>query len=125
MDEIGKRPNVVPWPPILLTVSAAISIALGYLVPISILRNAATEFVGSLFIAVGIGLDLWAILTLKNARTTILPHRSASHLVTYGPFRFTRNPIYLGNTILMTGIGLAFGAGWFVISGIVSAFTVD
>ena len=38
-----------------------------------------------------------------------MPNRAADHLVTKGPFSFTRNPIYLGNTMLMIGIGI-FGS---------------
>ena len=44
--------------------------------------------------------------TMSRHRTTILPHRGSAHLVTDGPFSFTRNPIYLGNTMLTLGIGL-------------------
>jgi protein-S-isoprenylcysteine O-methyltransferase Ste14 len=49
-----------------------------------------------------------------RARANILPHRAATALVTWGPFGFSRNPIYLGNTILLLGAGLAFGIAWFV-----------
>jgi protein-S-isoprenylcysteine O-methyltransferase Ste14 len=51
-----------------------------------------------------------------------LPTRRAEHLVTGGPFAFTRNPIYLGNTMLMLGAGLVFGLLWFLPAAVIAAF---
>jgi protein-S-isoprenylcysteine O-methyltransferase Ste14 len=47
------------------------------------------------------------------------------HLVTDGPFSFTRNPIYLGGTMLVLGIGLVSGIVWFLPLAILAAFTVQ
>jgi protein-S-isoprenylcysteine O-methyltransferase Ste14 len=53
--------------------------------------------------------------TLIERHTAVLPHRRSSHLVTCGPFRLTRNPIYLGYTIMMVGCGLITLNPWFFI----------
>ena len=60
-----------------------------------------------------VAIDVSAMRTLSRANTTIRPDRPATHLVTTGAFSFTRNPIYLGNTLLMLGIGLIAGILWF------------
>ena len=60
-------------------------------------------------------LDVWAFRTLRRHRTTILPHAGASALVTEGPFGLSRNPIYVGNLLLIVGVGLAAGRPWFVL----------
>ena len=52
------------------------------------------------------------MVTFWRARTAIIPHRPASRLVRHGPYRFTRNPMYVGLTGLYTGLALIFNVGW-------------
>ena len=66
-------------------------------------------------VLIALFLDIWAMKTLIERHTAVLPHRGSSHLVTCGPFRFTRNPIYLGYTIMMVGFGLITLNPWFFI----------
>ena len=82
-------------------------------------------FAGRPLIALGLGLDFWAMAIMIVARTNILPNRAAERLVTSGPFAFTRNPIYLGNTLLMFGIGLAWEALWFLPLAFCAAILVE
>jgi protein-S-isoprenylcysteine O-methyltransferase Ste14 len=60
--------------------------------------------------AAGIGLALWGERTFAAAGTEIMPASSTNKtLVTHGPFRFTRNPMYLGLTVIALGIALYMG----------------
>ena len=43
----------------------------------------------------------WAIRTLRSHHTTLLPHRAVATLVTSGPFHYSRNPVYLGFSLLL------------------------
>ena len=65
------------------------------------------------------------IRALMRAKTTIMPSGTAEHLVTSGPFSFTRNPIYLGNTTLTIGIGLIVGSIWFLMAALLAAFVTQ
>ncbi|QFU09237.1 hypothetical protein PARPLA_02427 [Rhodobacteraceae bacterium THAF1] len=65
---------------------------------------------GLALIAAALGLMLWATLTMLAARTNPLPHTQPSALVTTGPFRFSRNPIYLGDVLIVCGASLWAGA---------------
>jgi protein-S-isoprenylcysteine O-methyltransferase Ste14 len=65
---------------------------------------------GVALIVVGIAFSAWARLTFKKESAEILPWSEAhSTLVTNGPFRFSRNPMYSG--ILVIGVGAALVAG--------------
>ena len=61
-------------------------------------------------IALGLGLMLWASAVMLWHRTQVMPRREAATLVTTGPFRFSRNPIYLGDLVLLTGGALILDA---------------
>lgn len=64
---------------------------------------------GRLLIGAGIALALWAALAFRRAKTTLIPHEAPSALVDSGPFRFSRNPIYLADLMILAGWCLALG----------------
>lgn len=80
---------------------------------------------GTAVAAAGIGLDLAAMLAMRRAQTNVLPHRGADHLVTGGVFAISRNPIYLGNTLLLVGLALALVWPWLVVTALLAAVLVD
>ncbi|MFT6531765.1 MAG: protein-S-isoprenylcysteine O-methyltransferase Ste14 [Limimaricola cinnabarinus] len=65
---------------------------------------------GAVVIATGLGLMLWASVTMLRHRTQLMPRRDAAALVTTGPFRISRNPIYLGDLLLLAGGAMIFDA---------------
>jgi protein-S-isoprenylcysteine O-methyltransferase Ste14 len=60
----------------------------------------------------GIGLPLWAIAVMLAAKTDPRPDKPAAALVERGPFRFSRNPIYLGFVLAAAGLALRSGDLW-------------
>ena len=75
--------------------------------------------IGGAWRAVGVGpiavsglLGLWGLRLFRRRGTTIEPGRRATRLVTDGPYRFTRNPMYLALALVLLGVGLLLGAGW-------------
>ena len=63
----------------------------------------------------GFAISLTGILTFQLAGTTMFPFDPASRLVRHGPYRFTRNPMYLGATITYLGFALVLNTAWPVI----------
>jgi protein-S-isoprenylcysteine O-methyltransferase Ste14 len=55
---------------------------------------------------------LWGLATFARARTPIIPDRPARQLVSHGPYRISRNPMYLGLTSLYTGLALVLNLAW-------------
>jgi protein-S-isoprenylcysteine O-methyltransferase Ste14 len=56
----------------------------------------ARGIVGSILFAMGAVSAAWSWLIFHKARTTTIPGRASSKLVTWGPYRFSRNPMYVG-----------------------------
>ncbi len=67
---------------------------------------------GLALIAVGVVLVAWSAVTLRVHHTTIAPHRAVRRVVTSGPFRFSRNPIYVAMTLVYLGAALLAGTWW-------------
>jgi protein-S-isoprenylcysteine O-methyltransferase Ste14 len=117
-----ERPNVVPWPPIFFVGAVAAAVILEYLLPLDGLlpMRGAVRLTGAAAMLAGIALDVAAMLEMHRAKANIQPHRAATSLVTTGPFALSRNPIYLGNTALIGGGGLALGNLWLVRMAVVT-----
>jgi len=100
-------------------------IFLGYLIGALILNwivpfPAPWEFilrvVGGLAIIAGIVLVGSAFFQMRNAHTPVDPRQSVTALVIGGPYRFTRNPIYLGFFLIYIGFTLLDGTLWGLIA---------
>jgi len=123
--DLHSRPNRIPWPPLLGAAALALAFFSERAYPLNLQLGPGGPWLGWALIAAGLGLDLWAMATMWRARVNILPHRAAGGLVTSGPFAFTRNPIYLGNTTAIIGVGGAVGSLWFVLAALVMAKFVE
>lgn len=65
---------------------------------------------GALFIVYGIILNLWADMLYKKSKTTVKPHDRPIALIRHGPFKYTRNPMYLGMALILLGFAVALGS---------------
>lgn len=121
-------PNRMPWPPIVYLTAIAVGIVLLIVYPLPWIEGPLKDILfaaGWLLAAAGAFIGIMAVRTMMRAKTTIMPSRVSDHLVTSGPFSFTRNPIYLGNTMITFGIGLIVGSVWFLLTGLIAAFIVQ
>jgi protein-S-isoprenylcysteine O-methyltransferase Ste14 len=72
----------------------------------------AARFAGFPLMALGFGLGGSAAATQRHAGTSVNPNHPSQAIVQTGPYRFTRNPIYLGMAMMIAGASLAFNALW-------------
>ena len=111
-----KAPNI-HYPP---AIYPALAIGLGYFlqrfVPLPKPTHDSFNLTGLVFFAAGILLIGWSLRCLQKFKTTALPHRAASHLISSGPYRFSRNPIYLAFLLLVMASALTTGNLWILIS---------
>lgn len=116
----AERPNRIPWPPLLYGAALAFGLVADRVLPLPLGLGPA-GWIGLPLAATGLGLDLWALVTFARARTNVLPHRPAGRLLQHGPFARSRNPIYLGNTILVVGLGILLDTAWLLAGAAVAA----
>jgi protein-S-isoprenylcysteine O-methyltransferase Ste14 len=114
MTPFQDRPNVIPWPPILLLGALALAYLLSRVLPLS-LPGPVALFVplGWLLVVASLGFMLWAFLAFRQHQTSVLPNRRADALITAAPFNISRNPIYLSEAVLLFGLGLVNGSLWY------------
>ena len=72
--------------------------------------GAVFDLLGGLSVGAGLVLIVLALTEMRKRRTTPVPHKTPNHLVTSGIFRRSRNPIYLGDALILTGLILRWDA---------------
>ena len=97
-------------PPIWLLLGLVLAWLLANGLPLVRLVGPAWQAAGLLMALAGTALILWAALWVRRKRTTIEPHHAPGRLIVEGPYRFSRNPIYLGMLAILTGAVLWHGA---------------
>lgn len=109
MPDNDKRPATLLPPPLVYVAALWGAWELNSLAPLSFTKAPG---IGWMLVIVGVVLLLWAAATMIRYRTTVNPYASVKCLVESGPFRFSRNPIYLGDSIIYLGIMLIWGFLW-------------
>lgn len=103
-------PLLIP-PPLVVVLFAGLMWQLAEHLPFGHFAFPLQRPLAGLVLLAGLGLMAAAAWTLFRARTTVNPLRPerASHLVTHGVFARSRNPIYLGDALILAALALGFG----------------
>ena len=107
--EAAAAPARLPWPPILISATILAGLVLDHMTGDAFPGLAAfpgATVLGGGLVALALANDAWCAATFARRRTTVLPHRAASHLATDGPYRFSRNPIYISHLAVVVGVAL-------------------
>jgi len=99
------NPEVIAFPPLIWLVNAVISVLVHLFVQIPIMRYGICLVCGIVFIILAPTLAASAFRTMKSAGTNVHPSEPALTIVRGGPFRFTRNPLYLALCLLQIALG--------------------
>jgi len=99
-------------PPVLYAVPLLAGILLDLRWPLHVLPGAASHVVGAIGVTIGLALALSALGLFRRAGTSVIPRRPTTALVTSGPFRLTRNPMYVGLAFVYVGIAFWVNTAW-------------
>ena len=105
-------PGVIAPPPLIYLAALVIGLGLGYLAPTPFLPRSLAYGLGAVLILIGAWIIISARRMMQRAGTAIKPTIPTTALVTTGPFHFTRNPLYVGATLIYVGIAVAARSFW-------------
>lgn len=80
--------------------------------PFPIVAQLPGAWLGGLLVAAGFTVGLSGLLECQRCRTSVRPDRPSAAVVSTGIFRYTRNPMYLGFTIVQLGAALLLNSAW-------------
>lgn len=105
-------PGVIVLPPLLYGGTLLFGVALHFLWPMHISRSIWVRIAGAILALLSGLTASWASKIMRRAGTNILPNKPTLAIVTEGPFRFSRNPLYLANALFYLGLTIAFNMIW-------------
>ena len=116
MSEPSKdRAGVIAPPPLILLGFVLVGLALEYLWPAPLLAQTAQYVVAAVLVAVAFLIAIPTFVQFAKAKTHVDPYKPVTAIITKGPFRWTRNPLYLGMAIIQLGIAAAVDGTWIAV----------
>lgn len=111
-----QRPDtagVIAPPPLIFLGALALGFVAQMLWPPPFLTHSITaRVVGGVLAVTGLGLSIWVMRSFGRVGTPVTPWSETRRLVTSGPYRFGRNPDYVGQALLTAGLALLLGVPW-------------
>ena len=111
-DDIPDTPGVIAHPPLIYAGGLSAGLLANYFFAATFLPRTVARVLGWLLIGSGLVLGFLGDRTLRNAGTNINPYEPVTAIVVKGPYRFTRNPLYLATTLIYAGISVRLNALW-------------
>src|SRR6476619_3631718 len=108
-------PGVAIPPPVLYGVAFVVVLMLHWIWPLKIVRQPIAFWLGLILSVSALVIGAWGRRTMHGAGTNISPLKPANSLITTGPFRFSRNPLYVAITFLYVGLTMLLNSWWGVI----------
>ncbi|MFL5115575.1 MAG: methyltransferase family protein [Microvirga sp.] len=113
MADTADTAQVIIRPPLAWGLAVIAGLALNWFVPLSFLpADLPAGWLGAIVFVFALALFAWAIVTITRADSNVPTNLPTTTLVESGPYRFTRNPIYLGMFLGLIGLAVAFDSLW-------------
>ena len=113
MGDTADTAQVIIRPPLAWVLAVIAGLALNWLMPLPFVPAAVPAgWLGGAVFVLALALFAWAITTIIRAGSNVPTNMPTTSIVDTGPYRFTRNPIYLGMTLGLVGLAIAFDSLW-------------
>jgi protein-S-isoprenylcysteine O-methyltransferase Ste14 len=111
-ETLPAVPGVIVFPPVLFLSSIVLGTALQFVRPIHLGAALPARIGGGLLALMGVAAVAAAKRSLRRAGTNVRPDKPTTAIVNDGPYRFTRNPIYLGASLAYLGVAVVLNVFW-------------
>ena len=125
MSAERDAPGVVAPPPLIYAGGIAVGLGLDAVLPSASLPRLLRTSLGWVLVVAGVVLLASFLAAFRRARTPVDPREATTTVVTSGPYRLSRNPAYLGLTLIYAGIAVLSQALWAFLALIVTLVVVD
>src|SRR5262245_17754810 len=116
MDDTADTPQVIIRPPLALGLAVIAGLAANWFVPLPFLPTSLPAgWLGAMVFVFALALFAWAIVTMTRAGSNVPTNLPTTIIAEGGPYRFTRNPIYLGMFLGLIGLAIAFNDLWLLV----------
>jgi protein-S-isoprenylcysteine O-methyltransferase Ste14 len=113
MSDTTDTAQVIIRPPIAWALAVLAGLALNWLMPLPFVPvMLPAGWLGAMVFALALVLVAWAIATMTRVGSNVPTSLPTTTIVETGPYRFTRNPIYLGMFVGLVGLAIAFDSLW-------------
>ena len=113
MDDREDAARVIIRPPLAWGLAVIAGLALDWLAPLPLLpADLPAGGLGAMVFVLALALFAWAIVTITRVGSNVPTNLPTTTIVESGPYRFTRNPIYLGMFLGLIGLAIAFDNLW-------------
>jgi protein-S-isoprenylcysteine O-methyltransferase Ste14 len=115
MADEHDSPGIRVPPPLIYLLPLALGLLLDRSLHIPFLPRRVARILGWPLVGGGVALSGWAFRTMRTAETTVRTDKAVSNLIQDGPFRYTRNPLYLSDAMIYAGISALRNSLWAIV----------
>lgn len=115
MAHLGNSPGIMIPPPLIYFTGFLSACAIDRFYPTTMFDHQLSIVLAVIAVMPSAFFGLWSLLEFGRAKTSLLPHKPSSYLVIVGPYRVTRNPMYVSLTLLYISLGFLLGIAWALI----------